>query len=211
MEVCLPLFASLKETLAMMTVNVAKYGDCQQKLRSEIMSAVKDSKYKLLDYDRVMQLPYLEAFIKESMRLNPPITRLRRLCRVNDQLIIGDDNEISFDHNIDLIPGDRVDISVVGVQTSGQFYDQPFQFNPQRFMPENRCNINANTFLGFSIGPQICFGNRFSFLVIKTFLATMITKYQFKCPDNNQLKFCENVEIAGKTDKLKVKFELIAN
>lgn len=211
MEIFLPLYASLKETLSMLTLNVAKNGDVQDKLRSEITKALNSSMDGHLDYDRVMQSPYLEAVIKESMRLNPNVTRLRRVCRLDDEI---NDNVIDLANNIEIYARDRVDISLVGVHTSEQFYDQPFRFNPQRFMPQNGKQPKNNAFLGFGIGSQICFGNRFAFVVMKTFLAQMIVKYQFKCPDiltQHQLNYCENIEINIKCENWKSKFELIAN
>lgn len=197
----------------MVTINLAKNQHAQDKLRLEIMSAadgMTDSKVdNELNYDRLMQLPYLDAFIKESIRVNPVVTRLRRVCLSNNPI---HETDSALANKIKLMAGDRVDISVAGVHSSDQFYECPFQFNPQRFMPENRRHLRADTFLGFGCGPQICFGNRFASMVMKTFLSQILTKYRFKCVDNRygyQLKVWECIDAPINCFKWQIKIEFL--
>jgi cytochrome P450 family 9 len=53
--------------------SLAIYPECQQKLYNEIISF--DEK---LDYDTISRMPYLDACISESLRLNPPFVIIPR-------------------------------------------------------------------------------------------------------------------------------------
>ena len=58
-----------------------QHPDIQQKLREEIIQARDDGTGKLrdLDYDEVMELPFLDAVCRETLRLYAPARFLQRL------------------------------------------------------------------------------------------------------------------------------------
>lgn len=49
---------------------LAEHPEVQQRLRAEIIEASQDED---LAYDTLMQLPYLDAVCRESLRLHPPL------------------------------------------------------------------------------------------------------------------------------------------
>lgn len=61
---------------------LSEHPDVQEKLREELVQARDDGSGKLrdLNYDEVMELPYLDAVCRESLRRYPPVTHLMREC-----------------------------------------------------------------------------------------------------------------------------------
>ena len=66
-------------TLARILELLAEHQDIQDKLRAEILHAAEaqggDGK---LDYDTLMNLPYLDAVVRETLRVFPPLSVLLR-------------------------------------------------------------------------------------------------------------------------------------
>ncbi|KAF8966256.1 cytochrome P450 [Flammula alnicola] len=59
---------------------LATHQDVQDKLRKEIKEA-KEEENGDLPYDKLVSLPYLDAICRESLRLHPPLTYVRRIAR----------------------------------------------------------------------------------------------------------------------------------
>ena len=53
--------------------------DAQSKLREEVIEAKKNRSGAEFDYDTLMNLPYLDAICRETLRLYPPISSLSRV------------------------------------------------------------------------------------------------------------------------------------
>jgi cytochrome P450 len=59
-------------------MELAKNPEIQQKLRDELKAAGN------LDYDSLQKLPYLDAVIKEGLRLHPASPQTERVCLTED-------------------------------------------------------------------------------------------------------------------------------
>lgn len=59
-------------------MQLAKHQNVQDKLRDEILQAESGS--KSISYEELMDLPYLDQVIYESLRMNPPLTFSNREC-----------------------------------------------------------------------------------------------------------------------------------
>ncbi|CAG2168055.1 unnamed protein product [Oppiella nova] len=68
---------------------------------------------------------------------------------------------------------------VYAIHHDPDHYPDPFTFNPDRFMPENRGHIKAYTYLPFGSGPRNCIGMRFALLEAKLALAKISQKFRF--------------------------------
>ena len=101
--------------------------DIQERLRAEVDGAV-DADGEL-PYEGLTKLPLLDAVIAETLRLYPPVLRIDRKCSQDYKL---------GESGITLFKGQDVDIPVYAIHHSSDFYENPEQFNPDRFMPHNR-------------------------------------------------------------------------
>ena len=59
--------------------------------------------------------------------------------------------------------------------SSEEFWDEPYQFNPSRF--EKR---HVETYLPFSGGPRSCIGQNFAMIEAKIMLAMIIHRFHFQ-------------------------------
>ncbi|CAG2181433.1 unnamed protein product, partial [Oppiella nova] len=155
-------------TLTFCTYELALNQDIQDKLWEEINSAV-DSNGEI-SYEELTRLPYLDAVLSETLRLHPPAQRLPRLASTDYKL---------GETGITLLKGQQIEFPIHGIHHLEEYYPNPFQFNPDRFMPENRHNIIPYTYLPFGAGPRNCIGMRFALLEAKLGLAHIIRKYRF--------------------------------
>lgn len=85
----------------------------------------------------------------ETLRLYPPVPTLNRECTI-DYKIPGTDVVIE--------KGTYVLISALGLHTDPDIFPSPYEFNPERFSPENKGNIPSYAYLPFGEGPRNCIG-----------------------------------------------------
>ncbi|CAG2117164.1 unnamed protein product, partial [Medioppia subpectinata] len=154
--------------LSFCTYELALNPHIQDILCKEVNS-VMDSNGEII-YEELAKLPYLDSVISETLRLHTPVQRLSRMATTNYPL---------GETGITLKAGQQIDFPIYAIHTSEEYYPKPFQFNPDRFMPENRHNIIPYTYLPFGAGPRNCIGMRFALLEAKLALAHIVTKYKF--------------------------------
>jgi cytochrome P450 family 3 subfamily A len=88
--------------------------------------------------------------------------------------------DIDLDNsNVKIPKGVIVEIPVYAIHHDSEFYENPFVFNPDRFMPENRSNITPYSYIPFGAGPRNCIGMRFALLEAKLALAKITQKFRF--------------------------------
>ncbi|KAK5640780.1 hypothetical protein RI129_009327 [Pyrocoelia pectoralis] len=144
-----------------------------QKLRSEVDEALL--KRKDLDYSSVQELKYLESVICETLRLHPPGLFLLRAC--TKPCTFPPPRGQGTGKDVDIQVDVPVIISVYGLQTDPKYFKDPYIFNPERFMPENKESIVRGTYLPFGDGPRACHGQRFAINQSKVALINVVTNF----------------------------------
>lgn len=137
--------------------NLAKNTDAQIKLQQEVdeVSARGND-----NYETILNLPYLDACINESLRLYPAIGVLFKKCTR--------DITISPPEGSENVPPVKIttDVSVViptlALHRDGRYFSEPEKYKPERFINEE---IIKYTFMPFGEGPRTCLGC-FSFLIL---------------------------------------------
>ena len=174
---CILFFTAGFETTAS-TISHALFIFChhpevQEKLYHEVNEKLKDldptdlNKY----YETITNnIPYLDAVLKETLRMYPFIPRLER--RVDaDNYKLGD---------VVLERDTLVEVPAIAVHYDEEYYENPHEYDPERFMPENKHKLNPYAYLPFGIGPRNCVGMRFAYQEAKICLATLSQKFIFK-------------------------------
>jgi len=125
--------------------------EAQEKLHQEVTKGLADIDPNNLNdyYEAIMnsaKFPYLEAVLKETLRKYPIVPRLERRLDADDYELGG----------IKLERDTLIEVSAVAVHYDENNYPDPHSFNPDRFLPENKANINPYAYVPFGIGPRNC-------------------------------------------------------
>ena len=108
-------------------------------------------------------MPYLEACIKETLRLLPPLFRTDRTCVKDwqeDGLFIPKGWLVSnLDLDLDALysnPGMNILIPTFAIHHDPSIWPEPESFRPERFFKEVESTIQACSWLPFGGGPRQC-------------------------------------------------------
>ena len=144
---------------------LARNQDVQERLFLEIKDANLGEN---LDYDTIMNLPYLDMVVKEAMR-HSAFQDGSWACS-KDYQVPG--------ANATIPKGMFVTYSVHGISMDERYFPNPKQFYPEHFSSTNKEKRDSGTDLVFSIGPRQCIGSRFAMLQLKTGIANMVSKFR---------------------------------
>lgn len=163
--------------LAFTTFLLAKHPHQQRRLREELRALLKE--HGCLSYQTVMEAPFLDACISESLRLYPPLATNSRECR-KDYILPGT--------NVEIKKGHRVTLPVWCLQHDPRYWSNPEEFCPDRFLPENKPSIINGTYLPFGLGPRNCIGMRFALMESKLVLARTVLEFEMSpAPGHEEL------------------------
>ena len=119
----------------------------------------------------LQQLPWLQASLKEAMRLYPPAAVLmtRRAC----QPISVGPWTVPQGHLIAFTP--------YVIQRDARWFEAPDAFRPERFLP-GAPDIPRGTWLAFGTGPRVCIGQHFAMLEMGLIASMMLQRFKLQWP-----------------------------
>nr|XP_053627662.1 cytochrome P450 9e2-like [Cherax quadricarinatus] len=158
-------------TLAFTAFHVAKHPHIQQRLREEVQNIVKE--HGSLTYQAIMEAQYLDACISGSQRLKPNAIYISATIYLSYSLPGTD---------VIIPKGIMVTIPIWSLQNDPQYWTNPTEFNPDRFLPDNKHNLISGTYLPFGLGPRNCVGMRFALMESKLVLAKLVENFELR-PD----------------------------
>ncbi|CAG2166010.1 unnamed protein product [Oppiella nova] len=161
-------YVTTATTLSHCTYELALNPGLQDRLYEETKEAFNEKGE--MDYEVLSRLPFLDALISETLRNSPQTLRLKR--EAMEDVMLGNTG-------VKIKKGVVVEIPLYAIHHDPDYYPDPFTFNPDRFMPENRDHIQPYTYLPFGSGPRNCIGMRFALLEAKLALANISHKFRF--------------------------------
>jgi cytochrome P450 len=111
------------------------------------------------------RLPLLDAAIRESMRILPPVPYTIRSVEADVEL-----------GGARLRRGDRVVLSHYVTHHLPELYPEPERFWPQRWLELRRTPYE---YLPFSAGPRLCIGFSFATAALKVVVARILQRFRF--------------------------------
>lgn len=132
------------------------------RLRCEIGSAHASAS----PMESIARLPYLNATIKEAMRLYPPSTALFTRVALRDVVI-------------DATPvakGSLVVVPIWHLHHDPRSFAAPNAFRPERFMP-GAAPIPRSAYLPFGAGPHFCLGQHFATVEMALIAAHLVENF----------------------------------
>jgi len=150
---------------------LGSHPEYQERVQSEIDDIC--DRYEIndnFDTKHLREMKYLEACIKESLRLMPSVPLIGR--------------ESSEDIVVDgyLIPkGSTIFIFIPSVQRDPELYSNPDQYIPDRFIEHSEHFVkNPFAYIPFSAGSRNCIGQKFALQEEKILLAHILRNFNLK-------------------------------
>jgi len=190
-------FETTANTLGSLTYNLAKYPEIQQRCYEEIKDVI--SKNKEINHETISELDYLEACLKENLRLFPPIIRNKRYC--------SRDTEVE---GLKIKKGMIILVPIHVLHMDPDIYgDNVEQFEPERFLNgASKEQMDNHLFHAFGGGPRICIGMRFAMEEMKITLAKLLTNFEFiEEPNVTELKFEKGNPLLMSYQEMKIKMQ----
>ncbi|MGB1254131.1 MAG: cytochrome P450, partial [Candidatus Promineifilaceae bacterium] len=116
--------------------------------------------------EHIAKLHYLDSFIKETLRMYPPIHVGNRMA--------AQDTEIA---GYELKAGTRVMASIYLSQRDVRYWDKPNEFCPARFAKGTK-KPKAFSYVPFGAGKRTCIGAAFAQVEAKVVLARILQRFE---------------------------------
>lgn len=149
----------------------------------------------------VTNLPYLNAVIKEMMRLHPVGAFLAHRFASQDCKVAG----------YDVPKGTRVLVSKWSIGRDPELWDDPENFRPERFIGK-AIDVKGQDFelLPFGSGRRMCPGYNLGLRMIQTSLANLIHGFSWKLPKNMTREELNIEEVPGLSTPKKIPLVAVA-
>ncbi|KAG2353762.1 cytochrome P450 [Suillus spraguei] len=158
--------------------------DIQTKLREELLTVETETP----SMDELVALSYLDAVVRETLRLHAPVPSTVRIAMKDDILPVDTpftDKYGVVQDGIKISKGDPIFIPILAINRSEAIWGADAkEFNPDRWAspPEGASQVpgvwgHLLTFLG---GPRACIGYRFSLVEMKALLFTLVRAFEFE-------------------------------
>jgi cytochrome P450 len=148
------------------------------KIRAELKGhGVWTESSKPPTYEDLQKCVYLEAAVKETLRLYPPAGGVSRWT-----------NSVDEEWKGYRLSGAYLSLSIYCMGRHPLLWKEPDVFRPDRFLdgseepPNSKYGINAK-FTAFSKGPRDCIGKYFALLESKLAISALVTRYDVECVD----------------------------
>ncbi|WOH07505.1 hypothetical protein DCAR_0726935 [Daucus carota subsp. sativus] len=186
-------------TLEWTIAALIKNPDTMIKLQNEVREIGK-GKPKILESD-LIEMHYLKAVIKESMRLYIPAPLLLPRAAREDIKVMG----------YDIKSGTQVLINAWAIARDPSLWDKPEEFRPERFLssPLDYKGLNYE-YLPFGAGRRSCPGIRFAMALNELAIANVVHKFDFKLPDGERMVDLDMTGVSGITVRKKCPLFVIA-
>ncbi|GMP95337.1 hypothetical protein CsSME_00044422 [Camellia sinensis var. sinensis] len=171
-----------------------------QKCRQELLQTIGTQQTNPLKESDVHSLPYLQAIVKETMRLHPPVPLLLPYKARNDVELL------DF-----TIPKDtRVLVNAWGIERDPEYWDNPTSFVPERFLD---CGVDYKgrdfEYIPFGAGRRICPGIPLATRMVHLMVGSIVQAFDWKLPEEMRSGELDMEEQFGVT--LKKAVPLLAN
>ncbi|KAF7804118.1 3,9-dihydroxypterocarpan 6A-monooxygenase-like [Senna tora] len=177
----LDLFMAGTDTSAITTewalAELINHPHVMEKARQEIESVIGNT--RIVEESDIANLPYLQAIVKETLRIHPTAPLVGRLS--NENCNVG---------GYEIPAKTLLFVNLWSIGRDPNYWEDPLEFRPERFMSEegSRVDLRGQHFelISFGSGRRMCPGASLALLVVQTNLAAMIQCFDWKVNGGNQ-------------------------
>ena len=140
----------------------------QRALHEELDTLTTDE-VSYVSLETFQRLPYLDAVIKEGMRMMPPVSSIGR--ELTSELKVG---------GYTLPVGCNIIFFLYQLFRDPEQFANPNEFFPERFLTDSEENTSrhAFSFIPFSGGLRNCIGQKFALNELKIFLIKILSRFE---------------------------------
>ena len=173
-DMVLFLFAgsdSTSKTLSVCVYYLAKYPEIAEKVYLELQShGLTKESTKPLTVDTINELVYLEAVLKECMRL-------AAVAPASFDKIITEDFSLG---QYKFYRGDKIVLPYVFHFSSEKYFPEPEKFDPERFLGTRAKSFPQMAYIPFSSGRRACLGRNLAEAIIKVSLIHTLKRFKLR-------------------------------
>ncbi|VVC41084.1 Hypothetical protein CINCED_3A021256 [Cinara cedri] len=170
-------------SMTMTIILLGLHQNVQNKARDELFEIFGDSDRDVTIED-LTAMKYLDAVIKESLRLYPSVPAISRELQTTLEL-----------KNCIIPPKTTISVIPYIIHRNENLYPNPEEFIPDRFLDEENKNKFLFGYLPFSAGPRNCIGQKYAMNQMKTVISTILRK--------------SKIETLGRREDVQIRMELI--
>uniref|UniRef100_A0A0D3G9B6 Cytochrome P450 n=1 Tax=Oryza barthii TaxID=65489 RepID=A0A0D3G9B6_9ORYZ len=171
----------------------------QKKLQEELDRVV--GRDRVMSETDFQSLPYLNAVVKESLRLHPP-TPLMLPHKASTNVKIGGYN----------IPkGANVMVNVWAIARDPKVWSNPLEYRPERFIEEN-IDIKGSDFrvLPFGAGRRVCPGAQLGINLVASMIGHLLHQFEWSLPEGTRPEDVNMMESNGVVTFMSTSLQVIA-
>jgi len=176
--------------------NTIEFAMAEMMHNPEIMMEVVVGKDNMVEESHIHKLSYLQAVMKETLRLHPVLPLLIPHCPSETTNVGG----------YRIPKGSQVFLNVWAIHRDPSIWENPLKFDPTRFL-DAKWDFSGNDFnyFPFGSGRRICAGIAMAERTVLYFLATLLHLFDWTIPQGEKLDVSEKFGIV-----LKKKIPLVA-
>lgn len=143
------------------------------KLEQEVAAVLGDRIPSVIDFPK---LTYTMNVFKETLRLYPPVPLVPRQVEQTDKLgpyVIKEKSTVV--------------IAPYFLHRHADFWENPEEFNPNRFDMNPQTRQHPFAYLPFGGGPRICMGINFAYMEAVFIIAMITQRFRLSLPANNKI------------------------
>jgi cytochrome P450 len=140
--------------------------ECLERVRQEFDSVLGGAP---LSHGDIPKFEFATQVIQEALRLYPPFWMIDRMAVADD--LVGD---------VAIPSGSMVIVYVYGAHHAPRYWQNPENFDTERFTKANDKLRTPFTYLPFGGGPRGCIGGNYAMLQILMILSDLLRKYDFQ-------------------------------
>jgi cytochrome P450 len=154
--------------------SLATHPDARRALSDEIDTVLGGRPVRA---DDLAGLPYLDAVVRESLRLYPPAYALGR--EVIESFELG---------GYRMPVGAQIAVVPFAQHRSARYWREPERFRPERWLNGETRNLPRYAYMPFGGGHRVCIGNQFASLELALVLATFVQQLTLEVKPGLRLK-----------------------
>lgn len=145
----------------------------QTKLRDEILTVVSDSAdVDMADAD-LAKLPYLNAVVKETLRLHPP-GPLLSWARLST-------SDVQLSNGMVIPKGTTAMVNMWAITHDQTVWSDPLKFDPERFIGSADVDIRGGDLrlAPFGAGRRVCPGKNLGLVTVTRWVAELVRRFEW--------------------------------